>query len=108
ILAEPARGRASAHAQELDRACWTSAEAKLCIRGQRSTAGLQAAFQLDGLPFKYFAPLMPPNIGITGELSGHGEVNQPSGELLAADMKLTTSAGEILASNAAEAAPAPV
>lgn len=108
ILAEPAQGRVSAHAQELDRTCWTSTEAKLCVRGQRSSAGLQAAFQLDGLPFEYFAALMPTNIGITGKMSGHGEVRQPSGGLLAADVKLDTTAGEILATTDESTTQAPV
>ncbi|HET8701572.1 MAG TPA: translocation/assembly module TamB domain-containing protein, partial [Nitrococcus sp.] len=96
-LTEPAEGRVSATLQELDRACWASAAAKLCVRGQKSAAGLQTAFELDGLPFSYFAAILPANIGLNGKLSGHGEVSRPSGGELAAEVRLDTTSGAILA-----------
>ncbi|MCO6440906.1 MAG: translocation/assembly module TamB domain-containing protein [Nitrococcus mobilis] len=96
-LAEPTQGRVSTEAQDLERTCWVSAQAKLCLRGQRSAAGLQASFQLERLPFGYFAEFLPTNIDLKGKLSGHGEIRQPSGAALAADVQIETSAGEILA-----------
>ncbi|MDN5871445.1 MAG: translocation/assembly module TamB domain-containing protein, partial [Nitrococcus sp.] len=107
-LAEPAQGYVSADAQQLERACWVSGQARLCLRGQRSAEGLQGAFQLHGLPFDYFAALMPPTMELRGKLSGQGEVRQPSGGILAADVQLNTTAGGIFATTAGEEIPAPI
>lgn len=96
-LAAPTQGRVSTEVQELERTCWVSAQAKLCLRGQKSTEGLQGAFQLERLPFGYFAELLPTNIDLKGKLSGHGEIRKPTGAALAADVQIETTAGEILA-----------
>ncbi|EAR21056.1 translocation/assembly module TamB domain-containing protein [Nitrococcus mobilis] len=107
-LAEPTQGRVSTEVQELERSCWVSAQAKLCLRGQKSAEGLQAAFQLQRLPFGYFAEFLPTNIGLKGKLSGHGEIRQPTGAALAGDVQIETTAGEILAATDEAKAPTPV
>ena len=98
-LAKPTQGRLSAEAQMLEEACWISGQATLCLDGRRSAAGLQAAFQLDSLPFDYFTALLPPNVELKGKLSARGEIHQPSGKTLAAGVRLTTTDGEILAAS---------
>ncbi|MDN5850136.1 MAG: translocation/assembly module TamB domain-containing protein, partial [Nitrococcus sp.] len=107
-LAEPAQGHVSADTQQLERTCWASGPARLCLRGQKSAEGLQGAFQLDGLPFDYFAALMPPSMQLRGKLSGHGTVRQPSGGVLIADVQLNTTAGGIFTTTAGDETPAPI
>lgn len=98
-LAATAHGQLSAKLQQMERTCWTSTEGELCIQGQRTAAGLQGAFQLQDLPFSYFAAFMPTQVDLKGRLSGQGEFKRSGHGVPTANVQLHTTAGTILSSS---------
>jgi len=94
-LDTPAEGTVSGAEVSARRHCWTSGPAKLCLAGRRTPERVRAAFSLDALAFDYFASLLPAGLELEGELGGRGEVVQPTGGVLRADVALETSDGRL-------------
>jgi translocation and assembly module TamB len=94
-LSENAEVTLSSADVSVQRHCWTSGPAKLCLAGHRTPERLQAEFSLDELGFDYFAGFLPAALQLDGELSGQGKFLQQTDGLLQADMALETSAGRI-------------
>ncbi|HKF93172.1 MAG TPA: hypothetical protein VKB96_00935, partial [Gammaproteobacteria bacterium] len=92
-LPSPTTGMINAERAELSRGCWRSGEAKLCLQGERSTAGWHSTVEVKNLAFTYFAPLLPPGTRLYGKLSAQGEFEQPVNDLMSGTMHVMTSAG---------------
>lgn len=99
-LASPAQGRVSANKQSLEKACWMSDNAKLCLQGAKTAKVAQAKFSLDNLAFAYLAPFLPPDLQITGAVSGRGSVKAPTGAAPDVNVNINTTAGKITTRNA--------
>lgn len=99
-LQSPAEGQISSERASLSQACWTSEGAVLCLNGSRAPDGVEAAFTLEGLAFDYLAPLLPPDVGLEGKLSGRGEFSRSGQGLPQADLELNTTAGRIVVKQA--------
>jgi len=83
---------------QLQHACWRSGSAQLCVQGQRSAQGTQAAFTLDALPIAYLQPLLPQSTTLEGRLSGQGRIKTRPGQPPSADAQLKLSNGALLQS----------
>jgi translocation and assembly module TamB len=94
ILNEAAEGVAGAGEVSVSRNCWASDDARLCFGGQRTASALDFSFELSGLGFGYFEPLMSEDYAVSGELSASGTLAQRDDGPLTGDVEVTTSAGE--------------
>lgn len=94
-LAGPAQGLIGADTQSLQQTCWTSDDAKLCLQGEKTPQAAQAKFSLDNLAFAYLAPLLPPDLQISGAISGRGSIKVPTGTVPDIQVNIDTSAGKI-------------
>lgn len=101
-LGTSAEGSVSAAQVVLNRNCWASGSAKLCLEGQRTPDRLSGSFDLEELGLDYFAPLLPAGIELDGTLGGNGSGVLANGGPLRAELELQTSAGQL----AVDAAPA--
>lgn len=102
-LADPAAGRVSAQAQELEQACFSAEDARLCLQGKRSGEGLTARVEAEDLDLAWLQPWLGPDLLVAGAVSAQGQVARDAdgwqGEVL-----VTTTAGRV-ATRAAEAVP---
>lgn len=94
-LTEPHSLALSEQAQSLGRSCWASAEAQLCLGGKRAGAILQAELQLQALTFNSFQPFMPPDVAITGSISGDANFHQQDSDNWSANAQLATTAATL-------------
>src|SRR5699024_1256704 len=99
-LAAPASGQVSAHAQQLDDACLTSGDARLCVDGGHSDRGTHAQARLDSQALAYLAPHLPDDLDVTGALSARMEANLPAGGTPDVTMHMETTPGRIAARQA--------
>lgn len=93
-LTAPAQGVLSAKEQRLQRTCWASNQARLCLSGQRHMGVVQSAFSLQHLPIAYFAALLPATLKTEGRVSGQGQLTLQNGNV-DAKAHLETSAGQV-------------
>lgn len=95
-LTGPADGHVSAARQSLQRACWIADQARLCLQGERKGERFDANAELENLQFSRLQPYLPPDVEISGAVSGKADVQgtlaAPTGRV-----RLTTSAGELTA-----------
>jgi translocation and assembly module TamB len=98
-LGEDAEVTLSSADVSVQRHCWMSGPAKLCLAGHRTAERLQAEFSLDELGFDYFATFLPAALQLDGKLSGQGKFLQQTDGPLQADMALETGAGRIAISS---------
>ena len=94
-LTQPGEGRVSATRIALDRACWGSGPASVCLEGGWTPRRLAGDLRLEQMQLDYFAALLPPAIAVDGTLSGSGEFVRASGRPLKAEVMLQTSAGSL-------------
>jgi translocation and assembly module TamB len=98
-LRQAVTGRVSATQTNLPQACWSDAISNLCLQGALTATGREAAFRLQSLPLAALAGLLPDGIQLQGELQGDGRYQQSAEAAAMAHVRLTTSAGEIAATN---------
>lgn len=94
-LREPASGRLTRTEAELERSCWQSSGAELCVEGTRVPGRLESRFALSQLPFDYFAALLAMPVSIDGGLSVEGTFEQLAKATPRFDARLFTSPGRI-------------
>ncbi len=94
-LTEPAHGFVAADAFSVQRHCWASDEAGLCLEGVQEGGVLELALALTDLPFDYFTAIMPPEPRLTGTMSLDGSLRYVEGGPVTGELHLTTSAGEV-------------
>ena len=95
-LREPATGRVTRTEAELDRACWQSDTAELCVAGTRGPARTEAQFALSQLRFDYFAALLAEPVRLEGDLSLEGRFEQAGNGAPQLDVSLRTSPGRLV------------
>lgn len=94
-LQEAATLRVSGQRLRVDRHCWASQGATLCLAGQRDAGGSTGQFTLEDLDFAYFTALLPERFRIEGAVSGSGSVHAGGDQPLAASVELSTTAGRV-------------
>ena len=94
-LAAPATGVVSAAKQQLDRSCWTSSDARLCLSGSHGPDSTKGSIDLNQLAFSYLRPLLPPDLKIEGELNVTGHYQQTGDQPPEAHLAVTTSEGAL-------------
>ncbi len=100
-LQKEAKGRLSSNAVTLERSCWASGKAELCLDATGGPQGTQANLALTGLPFAYFVPLLPEPIAVDGEISAMAEARLAPEQPPAIDIKLSSTPGRIRAPSTA-------
>lgn len=88
-------GRLSATGAELERGCWQSGSAEVCLDAEKQDGASTAALALTGLPFAYFEPLLPESVAVEGELTATAELQLSEAQPPRLEARLTTTAGEI-------------
>lgn len=73
-LRSPAQGRVAAGAAALERLCLAGGPALLCVEGERTSERLEAAFELEDLPFALADPLLPAAVRLEGSIGGTGSL----------------------------------
>lgn len=96
-LAGPVDGRIGPTRASLPEACWQREAAAACLQAARDSDGMQAGFHLENLPLAPLLRLLDTDLGVTGMLSGTGELQQRSGQPLQAQARLETTAGQLQA-----------
>ncbi|MFW6093327.1 MAG: translocation/assembly module TamB domain-containing protein [Pseudomonadota bacterium] len=94
-LAADAEGYLDAERASLDRHCWHSSEARLCLEARRDDEGTRAAFELDELAFAYFAPMLPEGVELSGAASASATARLAPDGSPTARVVLATTAGEL-------------
>ncbi len=102
-LDRQAKGRLTANAVTLERSCWVSGKAKLCLDAAGDPQGTRADLALTGLPFAYFLPLLAEPVGVEGQLSATAQARLAPKQPPAIDIKLSSTPGRIGAASAASA-----
>jgi translocation and assembly module TamB len=95
LLAESAGGRVGREVVSVSTHCWASGDARLCLGGEQTATALDVAFELTGLAFDYFAPLLPDDYEVSGALEAAGALAQRDDGPLTGELELVTSAGAI-------------
>ncbi|HEU4618220.1 MAG TPA: translocation/assembly module TamB domain-containing protein, partial [Gammaproteobacteria bacterium] len=95
MLDGTATGRWSAGAAELERSCWHSGEARLCIDATDRQGGRHAGLTLTGLPLVYFRPLLSEPVAVEGDLTATAEIDLPKAGPPRIDVTLRTTPGRI-------------
>jgi translocation and assembly module TamB len=88
-------GRFTSDGVVLDRGCWHSGEARLCVDVTEPQNVPRAGIALTALPFSYFSPLLPDSVSVAGELTATADVRLPRGAAPRVDMTLHTTPGHI-------------
>jgi translocation and assembly module TamB len=88
-------GSLSATGAELERSCWQSGRAELCLDAEERDGASTAALALTGLPFAYFEPLLPESVGVDGELTATAELQLTEDQPPRLEARLMTTPGEI-------------
>jgi translocation and assembly module TamB len=96
-LAGAVDGRIGPTRATLPEACWQNADAVTCLHGARDSDGTQAGFRLENLPLAHLLRLLETDVGVTGTLSGAGELQQRTGQPLQAQASLRSTAGHLQA-----------
>jgi translocation and assembly module TamB len=89
-------------AQRLDRGCWESGEARLCLEGQRAGADAEAALALDRFELAYLRPLFPPSISLAGRLDAQVRLRQEAGATPELETTVKTDGVELSTAKTAE------
>ena len=96
-LANPASGRVGPEGATLEPACWRSDPGRLCLGGSWEVPGdARLSYRAEGIPLAYLLPLLPPDTGVEGTLSGNGELAYTSTGRVQGRARLATSSGRIL------------
>jgi translocation and assembly module TamB len=94
-LEHKAAGRVSANGAELERSCWRSGEATLCLDANEQQGGQRAYLALTALPLAYFAPLLSERVLLEGDAAATAQVLLPKGGEPQIDVTLRTTPGRI-------------
>lgn len=95
-LAGPAGLAAGPAAASLRDFCWISGNARLCAEGSWDKAGpWSASGTLTDLPFALAEPFLPPDLEITGGVSGTFRGQGTPAGVITADVELSPGPGEI-------------
>lgn len=78
-LADPQPLQLSADEQQLERGCWRSDDARLCLQGQRVSGAIDAALSLDAFDFAYLSSMVPEGLSLAGRLNTQVAFRQQAG-----------------------------
>ena len=82
---------------QLDPACWSGSDGRICAQLHLLEQQMHAAWRLDRFELAAIQVLLPPDLRLQGQLTGRGSVQLQGGELSKADLELRSGAGEIAA-----------
>lgn len=94
-LAAASGGEVSSAGFAIDRSCWQSGGARLCLHAQRDDNVSRGTFTLTQLPAAYFAPLLPDDIAISGTFSGNGNFARRGDGTPDIHVEIDTTAGKL-------------
>lgn len=80
----------------LERGCWHTGSAQLCLQGSRTPDRMEASFQLESLPTAYLQRLLPSETNLQGQLSGQGHFQTRPGQQPNAQIQLKLTGGALL------------
>ena len=89
-LEEAAALRVSSSGLQLEPACWSALESRLCLQAQRENGRLRGAFRVEQLDFAYFASFLPPGWELLGGIDGTALAEIRNGRLMEARADLAT------------------
>jgi translocation and assembly module TamB len=96
MLDEPFQGRITRASVELSQSCWSSTDnARLCLQGNLSSEAGAGSFELEKLPFAYFANLLPADALLEGHINAHGEFRKDPRQALTAHVEADSESGKI-------------
>ena len=99
-LEQAVRVLASKKKLQIESACWTTTPTgRLCLKGTKAE-DFDALLLLTDLPLDYFRALYPPDMQLQGSLNGNAVFSRKHGDSLRGKAELTTTAGQLLQSDA--------
>lgn len=84
-----------ADAQSVDTGCWASGDARLCVSGALAGDAGEGRATVEGLPWQYFAALLPETLSVEGELGGEATASKGKGAGWTVDAALGTSVTQL-------------
>lgn len=93
--------------QTLERGCWSSGEAQLCLNAGRIDGAVEAAVSLDDFAFGYLQSVMPPDVNVSGAISGKANFTQDASAKWLLDANFTTTQTTITQQNVDASKPDP-
>ncbi|MGH8516572.1 MAG: translocation/assembly module TamB domain-containing protein, partial [Panacagrimonas sp.] len=94
-LEESAALRLDGARVQLEPACWSAGDSRVCAQVTREPSRLRGAFRLEQLDFAYFASFLPSGWTLGGGVDGTGMVELHDGQLSEARADLSTDPIEV-------------
>jgi len=104
-LDAPATGALTADGAELERSCFTSGSASLCLGAAQRDSRTDVQVELTELPFAHFAAFLPQDTRVTGTVSGEGRIELAPGLAPRATLTLATTPARLAPTRAGTAVP---
>ncbi len=95
-LVNTTRGQIDRQQVSLSPTCLSDGTAKACLQGMRSGQELSGSFNLEELSLETLSALLPSHLGLNGTITGNGHIEQRESAELRGELRLQTSAGQIL------------
>ena len=94
-LVDSAAGAVSPQRVRIDRHCWQSADADLCLAAQTGADGVTASAELRELALDYFATLGPEDLQLVGAVGATLEFALAPDGVVTGELHVTTSPGNL-------------
>lgn len=101
-LNSPQALRLSADNQSLERGCWRSGDASLCLQGQRVAGDVDASLSLENFSVDYLRSMIPEAVSLAGVLDAQASFRQGPGATPEIGMTLKANGVELRTGESAE------